>query len=132
MREKVMNHAMIAQALFEALAQTDDQRVRALCSPAMLLRQNGGKPMDLETLLRFNRRVHGVVSGFRYEEAICAETDNGFVEEHAVRGTLRDGSLIDFAACIVAEVREGQVISVREYVDTAAAAPMLAALAASK
>ena len=127
-----MNHAMIAQALFAALAQTDDQRVRALCSPAMLLRQNGGKPMDLETLLRFNRRVHGVVSGFRYEEVVCAETTSGFVEEHRVRGTLPNGILIDFPACIVAEVCDRLVISVREYADTTAAAPMLAALAASK
>jgi ketosteroid isomerase-like protein len=125
-----MNHQEIARALFDALAQTDDGRVRALCSPAMLVRQNGGKPMDLETLLRFNRRVHGVVSGFRYEEAVCAATASGFVEEHAVRGTLADGSQIDFPVCVVAEISDGLVISVREYVDTAAAAPLLAALAA--
>lgn len=127
-----MDHVMMAQALFEALAKTDDARVRALCSPAMLLRQNGGKPMSLETLLRFNRRVHGVVSGFRYEEIVCAGTPSGFVEEHAVRGTLADGSTIDFAACIVADVCDGVVTDIREYVDTAAAAPMLAALAASR
>ena len=123
-----MDHTQIARALFDALAQTDDQRVRALCAPAMTVRRNGGEPMDLEMLLRFNRLVHGVVSGLRYEDVVCAPTADGFVEEHAVRGTLADGTAINLAACIVASVSSGLVTSVREYVDTAAAAPMLAAL----
>lgn len=123
-----MDHPQIARALFDALAQTDDQRVRALCAPTMTVSQNGDNPMDLDALLRFNRLVHGVVSGFHYEDMVCAATADGFVEEHVVRGTLADGTAINLAACIVASVCDGLVTSVREYVDTAAAAPILAAL----
>lgn len=123
-----MTNEAIARALFDALAAADDQRVRELCAPAFALRQNGGPPMRLEWLLRFNRRVQAVVRGFRYEDIVCAATAGGFVEEHAVRGTLADGSHFDFPACIVAEVRDGQVTQVREYVDTAAAGALLAAL----
>jgi uncharacterized protein len=129
MTETSMENVALARALFDALARVDEAQVRALCAPGFALHQNGGPAMDLEMLLHFNRLVHGVVSGFRYEDVVCAATTTGFVEEHAVRGTLADGTLLELAACIVADVSGGKVASVREYVDTAAAAPMLAALA---
>lgn len=124
-----MNNAAIAAALFEALALQDDRKVRALCSPGLQVRQNGGAPMSLESLLKFNALVHRAVSGFRYEDAVRAATVTGFVEEHAVRGTTRSGCSLELAVCVVAEVSEGKVTLVREYFDSAAAAPLTAALA---
>jgi len=124
-----MENVAVARALFDALASDDDVQVRALCAPGFTLRQNGGLAMDVEMLLHFNRLVHAVVSGFCYEDVVCAATATGFVEEHAVRGTLADGSALALAACVVADIVDGRVTLVREYVDTAAAAPLLAALA---
>ena len=72
--------------------------------------------------------VLAVVQDFRYEEAICVATETGFVEEHFVRGRLPDGSALELAACVVAEIEEGKVTELREYVDGNAAAGLLAAL----
>jgi ketosteroid isomerase-like protein len=127
-----MDNVAIAQTLFQALARGDDDGVRALCAPAFELRQNGGPVMDLAALLRFNQRVHAVVRDFRYEAVVCAATATGFVEEHAVRGLLPDGSELALAACVVGAVTDGKVTIVREYVDTAAAGPMLALLTAGR
>lgn len=124
-----MNNAAVARALFDALAAVDDAAVRAVCAPDFALRQNGGAAIDVAMLLHFNRLVHGIVRDFRYEDVVCAATPTGFVEEHAVRGMLADGTALDLAACIVADVKDGRVTSAREYVDTAAAAPLLKALA---
>lgn len=123
-----MNHAEIASALFAALAANDDQAVRALCAPDLRVRQNKGAPMDLETLLRFNGAVHRAVTDFRYEDAVRSATSTGFVEEHAVRGALPDGTSIDLAVCVVATISAGKVTDVREYFDTGAAAALIAAL----
>ena len=123
-----MGHAGIAEAPFAALAGQDDARVRALCAPDVRVRQNNGAPMDLETLLGFNRAVHGVVKGFRYEDAVRSATATGFVEEHAVRGTLPDGARLDLAVCVVADIRDGRITDIREYFDTALAAGLVAAL----
>ncbi|WP_197042151.1 hypothetical protein [Sandarakinorhabdus oryzae] len=60
-----------------------------------------------------------------------AATATGFVEEHAVRGTLADGARLDLAVWVVADVRNGRVTQAREYLDMAAAAPLIAALAAA-
>lgn len=72
--------------------------------------------------------VSGVVPDFRYEDRVVTGTDEGFVEEHMVCGTLPDGSALRLPACVVAEVRDGRIVRLREYLDTAAAAGLLQAL----
>ena len=123
-----MDAVELARALFAALAQQDDERVRSLCLPDLRASQNNARPMTLDTLLAFNRAVRAVVTDLRYEDAVRSATHTGFVEEHAVRGTLPDGRALDLAVCVVADVRDGKVAALREYVDTAAAAPLVAAL----
>jgi ketosteroid isomerase-like protein len=123
-----MTNAEIASQLFAALAGQDEAAVRGLCSPDLKVRQNNGPPMSLDSLLKFNRMVGKAVTGFRYEDAVCSATEAGFVEEHAVRGTLPDGKPLELAVCVVADVKDGKVTIVREYVDTAASAGLSAAL----
>jgi ketosteroid isomerase-like protein len=124
-----MGNEELCKALFEAFATGDEQRIRQLCAPDMQARQNNSPPMDLDTLLGFSKAVLGVVDDFRYEDAVRSATATGFVEEHSVRGVLPDGSRLDVAVCVVADVRDGQVSDVREYLDTGAAAGLIAALA---
>ncbi len=123
-----MDNAEIAKQLFAALAGQDEVTVRRLCAPDMKVRQNNGPPMSLNSLLKFNAMVGKAVTGFRYEDAVRASTDTGFVEEHAVRGTLPDGTALDLLVCVVADVQGGKVTSVREYLDSAAAKGLTSAL----
>jgi ketosteroid isomerase-like protein len=124
-----MQPTQVAEALFDALARGDADGVRRLCAADLTLRQNNNEPMDLDALLGFALAVHGAVKDFRYENVVRASTETGFVEEHSVRGTLPDGSPLDLAACVVADVRDGKVTDVREYVDGVAAAGLISALA---
>lgn len=123
-----MNKTETCKALFEAFATGDETRVRALCTPDLRARQNNNPPMDLDTLLGFSQSVLRVVDNFRYEDARRSATATGFVEEHNVRGTLPDGSTLDLAVCVVADVRDGKVCDLREYLDVAAAAGLVTAL----
>lgn len=124
-----MDNAQLAEALFAALAANDADAVRRLCAPDFALVQNGGAAMGLETLLQFNAAVHRVVPGFGYDEAVRAATASGFVEEHVAGGKLADGTVFRLKVCVVADVHDGRVTRVREYFDSAAAAPLVAALA---
>ncbi len=124
-----MSNADLAERLFAGLAAGDADAVGALCAEDFRGHQNAGPAMDLATLMGFTRAVLGVVKDFRYEEAIRSATETGFVEEHRVRGTLPDGSQLDLAACVIGEVRDGRVVELREYLDSRAAKPLLAALA---
>ena len=127
-----MTTTELARALFDAFAAGDEAAIRALCAPAFEGRQNFGPIMDLDTLIGFTLAVHGVTRDFRYEAITCTETAGGFVEEHRVCGTLGDGSSLKLAACVVAEVAGGQVLRLREYLDTAAAAALMKALASQR
>lgn len=123
-----MNNTQLCEALFAAFSQGNEERIRTLCTPDMQARQNNNPPMDLESLLEFSRSVLRVVGNFRYEDARRSETATGFVEEHSVRGVLPDGSDLDLAVCVVADVRDGKVCYLREYLDISAAAGLVAAL----
>ena len=124
-----MENQQIAADLFTAFEIGDMDTVRSLCAPEFRARQNLNNEFDVETLIQFSKAVRAVVNNFRYEEVICSATDRGFVEEHTVMGTLPNGSRLALAACVVADIENGKIMQLREYVDTAAAAELSAALA---
>ena len=127
-----MTNTEIAEALFDAFASGDERTVRKLCAPDLQAIQNFGPPMSIDSLLKFSLAVHRLVANFRYEDAIRTATTDGFVEEHAVRGTLPDGSELNLAACVVAQVRDGRISQLREYVDGAAAHGLTKALSGAR
>ena len=124
-----MDNQQIAANLFKAFEIGDMDIVRNLCAPDFSARQNLNNEFDAETLIQFSQAVSAIVSDFRYEDVIRSATDQGFVEEHTVRGTLPNGSQLKLAACVVADIENGKIMQLREYVDTAAAAELSAALA---
>lgn len=123
-----MDSTEICEALFDAFEKGDEDRVRALCTSDMEVRQNNNPPMDLDSLLEFSKAVLRVVKDFRYENAKRSRTATGFVEEHSIRGVLPDGSDLDLAVCVVADVRNGKVCYLREYLDVSAASGLIEAL----
>ena len=124
-----MDNQKIAADLFTAFEIGDMDTVRRLCAPEFKARQNLNNEFDVETLIQFSQAVSAIVDDFRYEEIIRSATDRGFVEEHTVTGTLPNGSRLTLAACVVADIENGKIMQLREYVDTAAAAELSAALA---
>ncbi len=127
-RKTDLTNDQLCELLFAALAAGDDDTVRRLCAADLRAQQNGGPEMTIDAVLGYNAAVHAVVKDFEYADAARSSTPTGFVEEHTVRGTLPDGSQLDVAVCVVGDVRDGKVTSVREYLDSAAAAGLIEAL----
>jgi ketosteroid isomerase-like protein len=121
-------HSDIARAFFVATAAGDKAAIRSICSADLSASQNGAPPMDVGALAGFAAAVKRVVPDFRYENAVRADTQTGFVEEHDVCGTLPDGTSMRLAVCVVGDVDNGQITALREYLDSAAAAGLIAAL----
>ena len=124
-----MRSTEIAAALFDAFQSGDTDAARRLCAPDLTAVQNLDRRMTLDELLHFSSAVLAAVSSFRYVDAVRTETETGFVEEHGVEIELPDGRQMRFAACVVGVVADGRVVELRETVDGAGAAPLLAALA---
>ena len=124
-----MTATELARTLFNAFEAGTPDAARAVLTDDFAGRQNDGPPMTREQLLEFSAAVSAIVPDFRYEDIVCVATTNGFVEEHSVCGTLPDGQPLRIAACVVAEVEDGRIHRLREYLDSRAAIGLLKALA---
>ena len=126
--ENKLKNTEIAEALFKAFENGDADTVRSLCKADLKATQNANPPMDLETLLAFSSAVNKIVPDLRYTNIVRSATESGFVEEHDVVGTLPDGSEMRLVVCVVADVSDGKISRLHEYLDTAAAQGLLKAL----
>ncbi|NIJ41119.1 ketosteroid isomerase-like protein [Parvibaculum indicum] len=70
----------------------------------------------------------GVLDGFfaavterRYADARLDVFEDGFVQQHRLLGNLPNGRTLDWPACIVCRVREGKIVRLDEYFDSAGA-----------
>jgi ketosteroid isomerase-like protein len=122
------SNADLAIKFFEASSKGDEAALRALCDPGLEVRQNGGPNLGFDALLGLSNSVRRVAPDFRYENAIRVATDDGWVEEHDACGTVPDGTTFRIAACVVATVKDGNITSMHEYLDSAAARPLIKAL----
>ncbi|OBV12071.1 nuclear transport factor 2 family protein [Erythrobacter dokdonensis] len=123
-----MSNTDLAEHLFTALQNNDMDTTRDCCAPDFRGSQNGGPEMSLDALLQFAGAVNAALPDFRYENPIRTTTDSGFVEEHLVRASRPDGGQLSVMVCVVAEVSNGKITTLREYVYTGAAAGLLKAL----
>ena len=119
----------LARQFFLASAAGDADAMESLCADNIAVRQNGGEALGIKALLRFAAAVKAAAPDFRYENPVRYDTGDGFVEEHDVRGTAPDGTPFKVAVCVVATVANGKISTMNEYLDTAAARPLMDALA---
>ncbi len=123
-----MSPSTLARTLFDAIAHGDEEAMRSVCASSLEVRQNSAPPATLDWLVLYARTVRSVMPDLRYEQILCQDLPNGFVEEHSVCGTLPDGSLFSVRACVVGDVSQGRITRLREYADSAAAAGLARAL----
>ena len=123
------DNTSLARAIFDAFQNGDSDAARAVLAEGFEGSQNGGPAMDRDRLLGFSLAVKAKLPDFRYEDIVCEATPTGFVEEHTVRGTLPCGEKLGLRLCVVGSVENGNITSLREYLDSAGAAGLAKALA---
>jgi ketosteroid isomerase-like protein len=124
-----MESEALATQFFTATATADRSLFHEICSSDFTGSQNGGPSMTTDQLADFSSLVLQRVKNFRYENVVKSSTANGFVEEHDVCCDFDDGSSLRMRVCVVADVIDGRINSVREYADSRAARKLLEALA---
>ena len=118
----------LCRQFFDAVASGGD--ALAYCAPDCVMSQNGGKERPVGTALeRLLATFRGKVPALHYEDPVVVETENGFVEEHFACTNLPHGTAFRMPVVVVGVVRDGKIVSMHEYFDSAAAAPLMAALA---
>lgn len=100
LRERVYAADVVVWHNFDGVEQTRDQ--------------------NLATLSWLGRHV----TNLRYEEICRHLTDTGFVQQHVLRGTTREGVELDVPACVIVTVADGRIARIDEYLDTAQVAAL--------
>jgi ketosteroid isomerase-like protein len=75
----------------------------------------GSKADNIATLANFIRYV----PQRRYEDRRVSIYPGGFVQQHVLAGTLKNGKRVELPACIVCSVKDGRITRLDEYFDSA-------------
>ena len=116
----------VADDIFGAIEKGDVEGVRAVYAPGAVIWHNFDQ---VEQSVDDNLRVLGwMCSTFptrSYDEVRRHEWDTGFVQQHVLRLTKKDGSVVELPCCIVAEVVDGKITRIDEYLDSAQSARLV-------
>ncbi len=105
---------------FAALEAGDIDTVRAIYSPDALIWHNDDLiEQPVEENLKVLAGLHKAVSGLHYEIIRRAPAEDGVIQQHVLRGTLRNGQEVELHAAMYLQVRDGHVTRIEEYLDSA-------------
>lgn len=116
----------LAARFIDAVAAGDLDTVRSIYAPdAVIWHNNDRRETTVEENLQVLGWMAAKVSGKSYDDVRRQETDNGYVQQHVLRGTAPNGEPFEVEACLVVQVRDGRIVRLEEYLDTAQIQPLL-------
>ena len=116
----------VADRLFAAIEAGDLDTVRALYAPdAVIWHNTDGTEQTVEQNLRVLRWVVDHLADRRYKEVRRSTTPTGFVQQHVLRCTRRDGTRVEVPACLVVTCAAGRITRLEEYLDSAHVARLI-------
>ena len=120
-------HRRLCHALFDAIEQGDIAAVDRCYAPDMTLWFNvSGASITREenlAILESGRRLHRRRT---YNDRIINTFDDGFMVQYTLNIVAHDGARRALWACLVAQVRDGRITEMHEYLDSGKFAPRVA------
>jgi ketosteroid isomerase-like protein len=112
-------HRALCHSLFDAIEQEDSDRMRACFAPGMTLWFNvTGEESTVEEIVAAQAEGRRLHRRRTYDDRIISTFADGFVVQYSLGIVLHDGSRRSLSACAVAEVHDGQIVKLSEYVDS--------------
>jgi ketosteroid isomerase-like protein len=110
----------VADDIFTAIEAGDVEGVRAVYAPdAVIWHNNDGIEQGVDDNLRILGWMASTFAARSYDEVRRHEWDTGFVQQHVLRLTRADGTVVELPACIVGTVADGKITRIDEYLDSA-------------
>ena len=112
-------HRRLCHTLFDAIEQGDFARVEACYAPEMTMWFNvtgeeSSRADNLAALVK-GQRLH---RRRLYNDRIVNTFDDGFVVQYTCNVAGHDGTNFALSACLVAEVHDGKIVKLFEYLDS--------------
>ena len=111
-------HRQLCHALLDAIEQGDTAGVDACYAPEMTLWANiSGKEISREENLAVLEKGRSLHRRRTYDDRIVNTFDDGFMAQYTVTIVTHDGAKKALWACLVAEVRDGKITKLFDYLD---------------
>lgn len=115
----------LARRFVRALNEKDEAAIRRIYSPDVRIWHNfDDKYQTIDENLRGMYWIHKRLSGIHYDVVRLVELPDGYLQEHVLRGTLPSGEAFAMPACVICTVKDGRVVSLREYLDLTHTLPL--------
>jgi len=103
----------------------DADAVRSIYAPDARIWHNFDDALQtVEQNIESMHWVHSKLNNLHYDVQDRVVIQDGFVQQHILRGTLASGEPFALHACAVCKVKDGRITELREYLDTAQARPL--------
>jgi ketosteroid isomerase-like protein len=110
----------VADTLFGAVERGEIDALREVFHPdARTWHNTDGLEQSVDQTLKVLRWLSRNSTVRRYDDVRRERTPRGFVQMHTLRIEKADGRTIRIPACVVAEVRDGRIRRIDEYLDSA-------------
>ena len=115
----------VAARFMQALEACDLDAVRGLyASDARLWHNFDEQLQSVEENIKTLQWIHGKLDNLKYEIVRLEPIPDGYYQQHVLRGTLATGASFAMPACAIVKVRQGKIVSVDEYLDSAHTLPL--------
>ena len=105
---------------FAAIEAGDLGTLREIYAPDALIWHNDDLlEQSVEDNLKVLQGLHRAVSGLHYDIVRRAETADGVLQQHVLRGRLPNGAAVELHAAMYLQVRDGHITRIEEYLDSA-------------
>lgn len=114
-----MDALHVAEALSVAITTRDVGAVdRLYTDQTRVWHSYDRQEQDRQTTLAFLAAFFDAAAEIRYTDIRRVRTEDGYVQQHIIHTTLKDGSVFEpRPVCIVAKVENGKVLRVDEYLE---------------
>ena len=117
----------LADRIFAAIEAGDVEAVRGIYADDVTVWHNFDQvDQTREQNLHTLGWMHAHASGLRYTDVRRLVLDHGFVQQHVLRATARDGTEMAIPAMLNVHCSGGRITRIEEYLDPAQAAAMRA------
>jgi ketosteroid isomerase-like protein len=115
-------------SFFAALEAGDIDRLREIYAPDAVVWHNDDLvEQPVEQNLKVLQGLHRAVSGLHYDIIRRVPAPDGVLQQHILRGRLRNGTEVELHAAMYLQVRDGHITRIEEYLDSAKRAAIRAA-----
>jgi ketosteroid isomerase-like protein len=109
-----------AKRFFDAIEQGDVATVADSYTPDVGIWHNfDDKVQTREENVATLTGMVARISDRSYADRRLEVFDGGFVQQHVLWGTRKDGSRVSLPACLICRMRDGKIARIDEYIDSA-------------